>query len=218
MNKKGFTLIELLVVIAIIAILASMLLPVLARAREEGRRAACKNNLKQIATACAMYSMSNNEVYPCNAAYPGTLNNGTTLGLLYEDQVSDPNLFMCKSDPGRKPTIDAAGLVQSSSYAFAQYMISANSSSNLELAADTPAISSDGAYAGPPASHADGGANVAFVDAHVDWFDKPKNLRTQTATSWLINNEDALNVANDPNIAPANAAGTSNGFLGAPTP
>src|SRR6478735_5809147 len=63
-RRKGFTLIELLVVIAIIAILAAILFPVFAKAREAARSTVCKSNLKQIATAIQMYAQDYDEVLP----------------------------------------------------------------------------------------------------------------------------------------------------------
>jgi len=63
-QRRAFTLIELLVVIAIIAILASILFPVFARAREQARKAACQSNLKQIGLAIAMYVQDYDETYP----------------------------------------------------------------------------------------------------------------------------------------------------------
>src|SRR5690606_29481911 len=60
----GFTLIELLVVIAIIAILASILFPVFARARENARRASCLSNLKQIGLGIIQYTQDYDERYP----------------------------------------------------------------------------------------------------------------------------------------------------------
>jgi prepilin-type N-terminal cleavage/methylation domain-containing protein/prepilin-type processing-associated H-X9-DG protein len=68
-QQRGFTLIELLVVIAIIAILASILFPVFARARENARRASCQSNLKQIGLAITQYSQDYDEKNPIIKAY-----------------------------------------------------------------------------------------------------------------------------------------------------
>src|SRR6266702_7559101 len=73
-SHTGFTLIELLVVIAIIAILAAILFPVFAQAREKARQAGCLSNLRQIGTATMLYVQDYDETYPNQLALsiPGT--------------------------------------------------------------------------------------------------------------------------------------------------
>jgi prepilin-type N-terminal cleavage/methylation domain-containing protein/prepilin-type processing-associated H-X9-DG protein len=69
-RRHGFTLIELLVVIAIIAILAAILFPVFARAREKARQASCQSNLKQMGLATLMYTQDYDETYPYHTSGP----------------------------------------------------------------------------------------------------------------------------------------------------
>ncbi len=79
MHRRGFTLIELLVVIAIIAILAAILFPVFARAREKARQTSCLNNVKQIMTSVLMYTQDYDETMPCvvtRTSYNYTMPNG----------------------------------------------------------------------------------------------------------------------------------------------
>ena len=108
MKKQGFTLIELLVVIAIIAILAGLLLPVLARAREQARRSSCGNNCGNVIKCSHLYS----DASPNLGMFPHAVEAATAAGehdaafitlgkvamsQLYDAYVKDHRVFSCPS-------------------------------------------------------------------------------------------------------------------------
>jgi prepilin-type N-terminal cleavage/methylation domain-containing protein/prepilin-type processing-associated H-X9-DG protein len=103
-QRKAFTLIELLVVIAIIAILAAILFPVFARARENARRASCQSNLKQIGIGIMMYVQDYDEILPSESVTDSSpLPNGdaTTYHLwehMIQPYLKSYQIFNCPSD------------------------------------------------------------------------------------------------------------------------
>jgi prepilin-type N-terminal cleavage/methylation domain-containing protein/prepilin-type processing-associated H-X9-DG protein len=95
--KRGFTLIELLVVIAIIAILAAILFPVFARAREKARQSSCLNNVKQLTLGFMMYAQDYDE-YIRSAYLPGPDSQYWTWMFGIEPYVKNDHVYACPSD------------------------------------------------------------------------------------------------------------------------
>jgi prepilin-type N-terminal cleavage/methylation domain-containing protein/prepilin-type processing-associated H-X9-DG protein len=96
-RRRGFTLIELLVVIAIIAILAAILFPVFARAREKARQSSCSSNLKQIGLAIMMYAQDYDECYP-NPYH--TVTNSPLWQDIIQPYMKNTQLLICPSKGG----------------------------------------------------------------------------------------------------------------------
>ncbi len=106
-KKSGFTLIELLVVIAIIAILAAILFPVFAKAREKARQTNCMNNLKSLGTAIMMYSQDYDELYPFAYLDTTYLAGGTATNWYgnLQPYIKNTQIYLCPSAPTQDPYI-----------------------------------------------------------------------------------------------------------------
>jgi prepilin-type N-terminal cleavage/methylation domain-containing protein/prepilin-type processing-associated H-X9-DG protein len=123
--RRAFTLIELLVVIAIIALLAAILFPVFARARENARRASCQSNLKQIALGMKQYLQDNDGVFPeyFNYGPDGTASNDDTgWAEVIQPYLKSTQIYQCPSNPS-PPT---ATFPLTDSYGYTEYFYNGN--------------------------------------------------------------------------------------------
>ena len=189
-RDRGFTLIELLVVIAIIAILAAILFPVFARAREKARQTSCLSNMKQIATASMMYAQDYDETYAltaldCRGHFSATY---TMWQEMLQPYVKNWQILMC---PSRKVagftsllTGESIPNVISNAYAINQnfgYRSGPIAMANVEQPAQIIFATESSYYATRPfwwtygtgyyllaPAHNDG-LNAAFVDGHAKW-------------------------------------------------
>jgi len=185
--KRGFTLIELLVVIAIIAILAAILFPVFARARENARRASCQSNLKQIGLGIMQYKQDNDERYPNEGSVGTTPVSGW--GLSIQDYVKSEKLFQCPSESNSALPTAATLEGRADQAGFTDYWYNYNlgggtNESALTYSSNT-VMNGDGAgengtTAASRRQKASGGlsgmtrhfsgANYSFADGHIKWF------------------------------------------------
>ena len=173
-SRFGFTLIELLVVIAIIAILASILFPVFARARENARRSSCQSNLKQIATGVAQYTQDYDEKYPYSttATYVAQL----------QPYLKSTQIFVCpsgkttSSDSWAYPPPPSAELQRLHYGINGSFTLTGVALAAVVRPAETVLMGDSSAEQWLPNvdRHLDGN-NVGFADGHVKWLHRTKS-------------------------------------------
>ena len=194
MRRRGFTLIELLVVIAIIAILAAILFPVFARAREKARQASCSSNLKQLALSVQMYKADYDEKnisdrFITTDSVTPTGPYGGFCGTYYfwkdilNPYIKNSQVWICPSDSapttcGGSPERSYQPNAEMCGVADAAVNDPAGTIHVMESNYNTRAHYTDaGSYnmPGNPASRHNNGWNIAFADGHVKWYNTIQN-------------------------------------------
>jgi prepilin-type N-terminal cleavage/methylation domain-containing protein/prepilin-type processing-associated H-X9-DG protein len=186
---RGFTLIELLVVIAIIAILAAILFPVFARAREKARMTSCQNNMKQIGTAFAMYRTDYDGVMPPDW-YRSDANNRVYRWIhMTYTYIYDDNVYQCPSqgttmDVGWNPPYATFGPY--SSYYYCHHFLAGTSDANIRAASAT-VMMMDGWFF-PEANRGDW-----MIGMFNSWptLDRSNVVPAQHMAGWVNGNADA---------------------------
>ena len=139
-RKRGFTLIELLVVVAIIAVLAAILFPVFARAKEKARITSCTNNLRQLGTAFAMYRTDHDGRMPWDWYTDDNNITQRWIHLIYTYAGNNDQVFQCPTHPATdeadwSPPYTTRGPL--SSYYYCHYYLGGVSEGDIKNAAGT---------------------------------------------------------------------------------